>query len=177
MRVVLLSSHSVHFCLVRKLPYLHNFITNISTYFSVVILEKQPMPSKIWFWVASRPPNPTSSPQSGGPTGVWLHLSTVVFAWWLESKIKSQRELSPFTEKILIKLWEKELSSVLIVLHNATENEGVFLKYQSFKSVYFWFRLDAPAVSRSQGKSLIGPRLGLIHILQYSLNYFLHLIF
>ena len=78
---------------------------------------------------------------------------------------------------MLIKVWGNELSSVLTVLNNATENEGVFLKYQSFKSVYFWFRLDAPAVSRSQGKSLIGPRLGLIHILQYSLNIFLHLIF
>ena len=76
-----------------------------------------------------------------------------------------------------IKVWGNELSSVLTVLNNATENEGVFLKYQSFKSVYFWFRFDAPAVSRSQGKSLIGPRLGLIHILQYSLNIFLHLIF
>ena len=28
-------------------------------------------------------------------------------------------------------------------------------------------RLDAPAVSRSQGISLIGLRLGLIHIIQY----------
>ena len=71
MRVVLLFSHSVHFCQIRKLSYLHNFITNLSTYFSVVILEKQPMPSKIWFWLASRPPNPTFTPsQSGGPTGV-----------------------------------------------------------------------------------------------------------
>ena len=83
--------------------------------------------------------------------------------------------MSPFNEKVLIKVWGNELSSVLIVLHNATENEGVFLKYQSFKSVYFWFRLDAPA--RSQGKSLIGPRPGLIHFLQYSLNIFLHLLF
>ena len=159
------------FCQIRKLLYLHNFTINLSTYFSVVILEKQP--SKIWFWQASRPINPTFTPvQSGGPTGVWLHLSTVVFAWWLESKIKWQRELSPFTEKVLINVWGNELSSVLIVLHSATENEEVFLKYQSFKSVYFWFRLDAPAVSRSQGKSLIGPRLGLIHIIQYSLIFF-----
>ena len=36
----------------------------------------------------------------------------------------------------------------------------------------FWFGLHAPAVSRLQGKSLIGPRLGLIHILQYFLNIF-----
>ena len=178
MRVALLSSHSGHFCQIRKLSYLHNFAINLSTYFSVVILEKQPIPSKIWFWEASRPTNPTFTPgQSGGPNGVWLHLSTVVFAWWLESKIKWRRELSPFTEKVLINVWGNELSSVLIVLHSATENEEVFLKYQSFKSVYFWFRLDAPAVSRSQGKSLIGPRLGLIHILQYSLNIFLHLLF
>ena len=161
MRVVLFSSHSVHFCQIRKLSYFHNFITNLSTSFSVVILEKQPIPSKIWIWVPSRPTNPTSTPsQTGGPSGVWLHLSTVVFAWWLESKIEWQRELSPFTEKVLIKVWGNVLSSVLIVLHNATENEEVFLKYQSFKSVYFWFRLDALAVSRSQGKSLIGPRLG-----------------
>ena len=177
MRVVLLSSHSVHFCQIRKLSYLHNFITNLSTYFSVVVLEKQPIPSKVWFWVPSRPPNPTFvPPQSGGPTGVWLHLSIVVFAWWLKSKIKWQRDLSPVTGKIFIKDWVNELSSVLIVLHNATENEGVFLKYQSFKSVYFWFRLDAPAVHRSQEKSPIGPRLGLIYILQYSLNV-LHIIF
>ena len=83
-------------------------------------------------------------------------------------KIRRQRELSPLSEKIVTKAWGNELSSVLIVLHNATENEGVFLKYQSLKSVYFWFRLDAPAVSRSQGKFLIGPRLGLIYIFQYS---------
>ena len=71
MRVVLLSSHSVHFCEIRKLSYLHNFITNLSTYFSAVVLEKQPNPSKIWFWVASRPTNPTFVPgQSGGPSGV-----------------------------------------------------------------------------------------------------------
>ena len=63
------------------------------------------------------------------------------------------------------------------LLHNATENEGGFLKYQSFKPVYFWYRLGAPAVSRLQGKSLTGPRLGLIHILQYSLNIFLHVLF
>ena len=173
MRVVLLSSHSVHFRQIRKLSYLHNFITNLSTYFSVVILEEQPIPSKIWFWEASRPTNPTFTPgQSGGPYGVWLHLSTVVFAWWLESKIKWRRELSPFTEKVLINVWGNELSSVLIVLHSATENEELFLKYQSLKSVYFWFRLDAPAVFRSQRKSLIGPRLGLIHILQYSWIFF-----
>ena len=178
MRVALLSSHSGHFCQIRKLSYLHNFAINLSTYFSVVILEKQPIPNKIWFWEASRPIYPTFTPgQSGGPTGVWLHLSTVVFAWWLESKIKWQGVFSPFTEKLLINVWGNELSSVSIVLHNATENKEVFLKYQSFKWVYFWFRLDAPAVSRSQGKSLIGPRLGLIHILQYSLNIFLHLLF
>ena len=153
MRVVLLSSHSVHFCQIRKLSYLRNFITNLSTYFSVVILEKQPTQSKNWFWVQSRPDNPNFGPsQGGGPTGVWLHLSTVVFAWWLESKIKWQGVFSPFTEKLLINVWGNELSSVSIVLHNATENEEVFLKYQSFKWVYFWFRLDAPAVSRVAGK-------------------------
>ena len=80
--------------------------------------------------------------------------------------------MSPVIGKIFLKDWGNELSSVLTVLNNAAENEGAFLKYQSFKSVYFWFRLDAPAVSRLQGKSLIGPRLGLIHILQYSLNIF-----
>ena len=177
MRVALLSSHSVHFCQIRKLSCLHNFTINLSTFFSVVILEKQPTPSEIWFWGASRPNYPTLTPdQSGGPTGVWLHLSTIVFAWWLESKIKWQRELSPFSEKVLINVWGNELSSVLIVLHNATENEEVFLKYQSFKSVYFWFRLDAPAVSRSQGKSLIGPLLGLIHIIQYSWKFFTSII-
>ena len=177
MRVVLLSSHSVHFCQIRKLPYLHNFAINLSTYFFVVILEKQPIPSKIWFWQASRPTNPNfGSSQGGGPTGVWLHLSTVVFAWWLESKIKWQGVFSPFTEKLLINVWGNELSSVSIVLHNATENKEVFLKYQSFKWVYFWFRLDAPAVSRSQGKSLIGPRLCLIHILQYSWLFFTSII-
>ena len=107
MRVALLSSHSVHFCQIRKLSYLLNFITNLSTYFSVVILEKQPIPSKIWFWEASRPIYPTFTPgQSGGPTGVWLHLSTVVFAWWLESKIKWQRELLPFTENFLSRFGE-----------------------------------------------------------------------
>ena len=58
------------FLLDQKLSYLHNFIINLSTHFSVVILEKQPIPSKIWFWVASRSINPTSWPQSGGPTGV-----------------------------------------------------------------------------------------------------------
>ena len=142
-----------------------------------MILEKQPTSSKKWFWVQSRPPNPTFVPsQSGGPTGgpigVWLHLSTVVFAWWLKSKIKWQRELSTVSGKIFIKDWGNELSSVLTVFNNATENEGVFLKYQSFKSVYFWFRFDAPTVHRSQGKSLIRPRLGLIHILQYFLNIF-----
>ena len=110
--------------------------------FSVVILEKQPTQSKNWFWETSKPPNPSAKPpsgQSGGPSGVWLRLSTVVFAWWLESKIKWQKELSSFTDKIPIKVWGSELSSVLIVLHNATENEGVFLKYQSFNSVHFWF--------------------------------------
>ena len=55
----------------QKLSYLHNFIINLSTHFSVVILEKQPIPSKIWFWEKSRPVNPTFTPgQSGGPTGV-----------------------------------------------------------------------------------------------------------
>ena len=138
MRVVLLSLHSVHFRQIRKLSYLHNFITNLSTYFSVVILEKQPTQSKIWFWFASRPPTPTFVPsRSGGPTGVWLNLLTVVFAWWLESKIKWQGVFSPFTEKLLINVWGNELSSVSIVLHNATENEEVFLKYQSSKSVIF----------------------------------------
>ena len=171
MRIVLLSSHSVHFCQIRKLSYLHNFITNLSTYFSVVVLEKQPKPSKNWFWVQSRPPNPTFVPsQSGGPSGVWLHLSTVVFAWWLESKLDEKENC--YLSLIVIKVWGNELSSVLIVLLDATENEGVFLKYQSLKSVYFWFRLDAPAVSRSQGKFLIGPRLGLIYILQYSWIFF-----
>ena len=171
MRVALLSSHSVHFCQIRKLSYLLNFITNLSTYFSVVILEKQPTPTKNWFWVQSRPPNPTFVPsQSGGPTGVWLHLSTVVFAWWLESKLDEKENC--YLSLIVIKVWGNELSSVLIVLLDATENEGVFLKYQSLKSVYFWFRLDAPAVSRSQGKFLIGPRLGLIYILQYSWIFF-----
>ena len=171
MRVVLLFSHSVHFCQIRKLSYLHNFITNLSTYFSVVILEKQPTPTKNWFWVQSRPPNPTFVPsQSGGPVGVWLHLSTVVFAWWLESKLDEKENC--YLSLIVIKVWGNELSSVLIVLLDATENEGVFLKYQSLKSVYFWFRLDAPAVSRSQGKFLIGPRLGLIYILQYSWIFF-----
>ena len=87
------------------------------------------------------------------------------------------KRIVTFHWKILIKVWGNALSPVLIVLHNATENEGVFLKYQSFKPVYFWFRLGAPAVSRLQGKSLTGPRLGLIHILQYSLNIFLHLLF
>ena len=142
MRVVLLSSHSVHFCQIRKLSYLHNFISNLSTYFFVVILEKQPTQSKNWFWETSKPPNPSAKPpsgQSGGLSGVWLRLSTVVFAWWSESKIKWQKELSSFTDKIPIKAWGNELSSVLIVLHNATENEGVFLKYQSFDSVHFWF--------------------------------------
>ena len=171
MRVALLSSHSVHFCQIRKLSYLLNFITNLSTYFSVVILEKQPTPTKNWFWVQSRPPNPTFVPsQSGGPVGVWLHLSTVVFAWWLESKLDEKENC--YLSLIVIKVWGNELSSVLIVLLDATENEGVFLKYQSLKSVYFWFRLDAPAVSRSQGKFLIGPRLGLIYILQYSWIFF-----
>ena len=107
MRVALLSSHSVHFFQIRKLSYLHNFIINLSTYFSVVILEKQPIPSKIWFWEASRSTFPTFTPgQSGAPNGVWLHLSTVVFAWWLESKIKWQRELLPFTEKFLSRFGE-----------------------------------------------------------------------
>ena len=107
MRIVLLSSHSVHFCQRRKLSYLYNFITNLSTYFSVVILEEQPTQSKNWFWATSRPTNPTFGPsQSGGPTGVWLHLSTVVFAWWLELKIKWQRELLPFTEKFLSRFGE-----------------------------------------------------------------------
>ena len=171
MRVALLSSHSVHFCQIRKLSYLHNFITNLSTYFSVVILEKQPTPTKNWFWVQSRPPNPTFvQSQFGGPVGVWLHLSTVVFAWWLESKLDEKENC--YLSLIVIKVWGNELSSVLIVLLDATENEGVFLKYQSLKSVYFWFRLDAPAVSRSQGKFLIGPRLGLIYILQYSWIFF-----
>ena len=69
--------------------------------FSVVILEKQPTQSKNWFWATSKPPNPSAKPpsgQSGGPSGVWLRLSTVVFAWWLESKIKWQKELSSFTK-------------------------------------------------------------------------------
>ena len=68
MRVAILSSHSVHFCRVRKLSYFHNFISNLSTYFSVVILEKQP--SEKWFWATPKPPS--------GSTGVWLRLSTVV---------------------------------------------------------------------------------------------------
>ena len=71
MRVALLSSHSGHFCQIGKVSYLHNFAINLSTYFSVVILEKQPIPNKIWFWEASRPIYPTVSPgQSGGPNGV-----------------------------------------------------------------------------------------------------------
>ena len=48
-----------------KLSYLHNFITNLSTHFSVVILEEQPVPSKSWIWESSRPVS-----SSGGPAGV-----------------------------------------------------------------------------------------------------------
>ena len=42
--------------------------------------------------------------------------------------------------------------------------------------ISLFFRLDAPAVSRSQGRSLIGPRLGLINIIQYSWNFFTSII-
>ena len=56
-----------------KLSNLHNFINNLSTYFSVVILEKQPVPSKSWIWESSRPLS-----SSGGPAGVWFYLLTVV---------------------------------------------------------------------------------------------------
>ena len=48
-----------------KLSNLHNFINNLSTHFSVVILEKQPTPSKRWIWDALRPAG-----VSGGPAGV-----------------------------------------------------------------------------------------------------------
>ena len=48
-----------------KLSNLHNFINNLSTHFSVVILEKQPTPSKSWIWDALRPAG-----ASGGPAGV-----------------------------------------------------------------------------------------------------------
>ena len=109
MRVVLLSSHSVHFCQIRKLSYLHNFISNLSTYFSVVILEKQPTQSKNWFWATSRPPHPTFVPgQTGGPSGVWLHLSTVVFAWWLEKEnchLSPKKHLSRFGEMSCLQFW------------------------------------------------------------------------
>ena len=107
-----------------------------------------------------------------GRAGYDFSFFNCCFRLVIRIKIRWQRELSPLSEKIVIKAWGNELSSVLIVLHNATENEGVFLKYQSLKSVYFWFRLDAPAVSRSQGKFLIGPRLGLIYIFQYSWIFF-----
>ena len=82
-------SHSVHFCQIRKLSYLHNFITNLSTYFSVVILEKQPIPSKIWFWEASRPANPTF-----GPSGVWLHdyIFQLLFSLGDENKKLNDKE-------------------------------------------------------------------------------------
>ena len=56
-----------------KLSNLHNFINNLSTHFSVVILEKQPKPSKSWIWDALRPAG-----VSGGPAGVWFYLLTVV---------------------------------------------------------------------------------------------------
>ena len=48
-----------------KLSNLHNFINNLLTHFSVVILEKQPTPSKRWIWDALRPAG-----VSGGPAGV-----------------------------------------------------------------------------------------------------------
>ena len=48
-----------------KLSNLLNFINNLSTHFSVVILEEQPVPSKSWIWDALRPAG-----LPGGPAGV-----------------------------------------------------------------------------------------------------------
>ena len=73
----------------QKVVTFTQLLTNLSTYFSVVILEKQPIPSKIWFWEASRPANPTF-----GPSGVWLHdyIFQLLFSLGDENKKLNDKE-------------------------------------------------------------------------------------
>ena len=83
-----------------KLSNLHNFINNLSTHFSIVILEEQPTPSKSWIWDLLKP---TGAP--GGPAGVWFRLLTVVLLSHLSLIHNLQYSLNIFICIILQRTW------------------------------------------------------------------------